>query len=152
MNGNVFSLCLCSYEPRFADAVAEAEQLCFAEPWSRRAVEEFFSYPHNGAVVALADGAFAGYAGYTHIADEFEIANVAVLPAFRRCGVAQEMLARLILTARDLKAKRLTLEVRESGEAAKALYAKVGFVAVGRRRAFYKHPTEDALLMDFVLE
>ena len=39
------------------------------------------------------------------------------------------------------------LEVRESNVAARALYASRGFSAVGRRRGYYRHPVEDALVL-----
>ena len=39
------------------------------------------------------------------------------------------------------------LEVRVSNKAAIALYQSLGFEHIGRRKGFYRHPTEDALLM-----
>ena len=44
------------------------------------------------------------------------------------------------------KAISLTLEVRASNEAAKALYAALGFTSVGCRPRYYSRPTEDAEL------
>ena len=41
----------------------------------------------------------------------------------------------------------ITLEVRASNQGATALYAEQGFAVAGRRRGFYTHPKEDALLM-----
>ena len=38
------------------------------------------------------------------------------------------------------------LEVRESNVAAISLYSSEGYVFTGRRKRFYKNPTEDALL------
>jgi ribosomal-protein-alanine N-acetyltransferase len=42
---------------------------------------------------------------------------------------------------------QLFLEVRTSNDAARALYASRGFVPVGRRRAYYRDPLEDALVL-----
>ena len=42
---------------------------------------------------------------------------------------------------------RLYLEVRESNEAARAMYAAWGFDTVGRRRGYYERPREDALVL-----
>jgi ribosomal-protein-alanine N-acetyltransferase len=39
------------------------------------------------------------------------------------------------------------LEVRASNEAAQLLYRDLGFRIVGRRREYYRLPTEDALVM-----
>ena len=40
-----------------------------------------------------------------------------------------------------------TLEVRESNARAQAMYAKLGFVRVGRRKKYYEDNGEDAWLM-----
>lgn len=141
-----------SYEERFAPDIAALEQICFAEPWSLQAVKDFFAYPVNQAVIALADGQFAGYVTYTTVADEIQIANVAVQPLYRGKGVATDMLAALVSRAKSRGEVRITLEVRESNRAALGLYAKAGFVTVGRRRGFYRLPKEDALLLDFLLD
>jgi ribosomal-protein-alanine N-acetyltransferase len=42
---------------------------------------------------------------------------------------------------------QISLEVRASNLAAITLYEQSGFVCVGRRRNFYRQPTEDALVM-----
>lgn len=39
------------------------------------------------------------------------------------------------------------LEVRESNKAARELYGGMGFETVGRRRAYYRDPPEDALIL-----
>jgi hypothetical protein len=41
----------------------------------------------------------------------------------------------------------LTLEVRESNHPAIILYGTRGFRSVGRRRNYYEHPREDAIIM-----
>jgi ribosomal-protein-alanine N-acetyltransferase len=39
------------------------------------------------------------------------------------------------------------LEVRESNSAARRLYGALGFAQVGRRRNYYRRPTEDAVVL-----
>jgi ribosomal-protein-alanine N-acetyltransferase len=46
-----------------------------------------------------------------------------------------------------LGAKRATLEVRRSNEAAQKLYEKFGFTVAGVRRLYYSSPAEDALVL-----
>ena len=41
----------------------------------------------------------------------------------------------------------LYLEVRESNDAARRLYASRGFEEVGRRRKYYRRPVEDAIVL-----
>ena len=130
-------------EGRFAADIAAAESRCFSEPWSESAVRDFFAYSYNGAVISCTDGVFAG---------ELQIANVCVLPEFRRRGIADGLMAAFVAFAKEQKAEKISLEVRASNEPARALYEKWGFKAVGLRRNFYKAPTEDAVLYDKILE
>ena len=87
--------------------IARAEAVCFSEPWSEKAVEEFLSQPYNHVLVALAGGVFAGFITYTRIADEIQIANVAVLPEYRRRGVGRRMMELFLVRCRGKGAKRV---------------------------------------------
>ena len=104
-------------------ALAELESLCFADPWSESALREELGNPCARFLVALYDGEVAGYLGCHHIAGEGFIANIAVLPAYRRRGIARA----LVQAAQAKPLSRLTLEVRASNEAAIALYRSLGF-------------------------
>lgn len=126
-------------------ALAELESLCFADPWSESALREELGNPCARFLVALCDGEVAGYLGCHHIAGEGFIANIAVLPAYRRRGIARA----LVQAAQAKPLSRLTLEVRASNEAAIALYRSLGFVEDGVRPHFYSHPTEDAVLYSY---
>ena len=57
------------------------------------------------------------------------------------------MLLNILVTACDLAAEMVTLEVRRGNDAAQALYQKDGFDVVGERRRYYRDTGEDALLM-----
>lgn len=130
-------------EERHIIGVAEVEKQCFREPWSQDALREELG---RGIFLAAVEGdAVAGYAGCQTVLDEGYITNVAVLPAYRRQGVAGALLSELLHRAEGLSF--VTLEVRASNAAAIALYEKYGFVLAGIRRGFYRQPTEDALLM-----
>jgi ribosomal-protein-alanine N-acetyltransferase len=56
-------------------------------------------------------------------------------------------MVRLLELAREMRATRLTLEVRAGNEAAQALYRGFGFDVVGRRPRYYTDDGEDALVM-----
>jgi ribosomal-protein-alanine N-acetyltransferase len=73
---------------------------------------------------------------------EREILNLAVDPRYRRRGIAM-MLIQLEFSKKAL----FLLEVRESNLAARALYARVGFVEISRRPEYYNNPTETAIVM-----
>ena len=88
-----------------------------------------------------------GYVGMMCVLDEGYIANVAVSPDWRRQGIGDALIAELLRRAVSRELAFVTLEVRAGNEAAKALYAKHGFVPVGLRKKYYASPTEDAVLM-----
>ena len=131
------------------DAVAALERQCFADPWSRSMLAEELDNACSAYLVALdrEDGSVAGYAGLLVVADEGYITNVAVRPESRRGGVASALLDVFVDFARGSGLAFLTLEVRASNYGAIALYGSRGFRGVGRRRNYYEHPKEDAIIM-----
>lgn len=130
------------------DEVAELERVCFPDPWSRNMLKEELENDLAAFLVALDEqGAVAGYAGLQVVLDEGYILNVAVRPDCRRQGVAGRLLQVFLDFARGNKLAFLTLEVRASNYAAIALYGSRGFRGVGRRKNYYEHPREDAVIM-----
>lgn len=95
---------------------------------------------HPGPVIA---GFFAGWI----VADELHINNVASRAEYRRIGVATSLLESAIEDSACRGVLFVILEVRSSNEAAQALYAKLGFKLIGRRKDYYRGPVEDALVM-----
>jgi ribosomal-protein-alanine N-acetyltransferase len=77
---------------------------------------------------------------------EWELENIAVLPEYRRQGVARELLSALLAQARALLAERILLEVRAFNQAAIRFYEASGFQPLSRRRDYYRNPPEDALI------
>ena len=88
-----------------------------------------------------------GYAGLQVVLDEGYITNVAVRPDCRRRGVAGKLLDVFERFAEGNHLAFLSLEVRASNYAAIALYGQHGYRGVGRRRNYYEHPKEDAVIM-----
>jgi len=78
-------------------------------------------------------------------APEWEIENVAVAGPARRRGLGTRLLGELLNAVRARGAEAVFLEVRESNQAARALYEKWAFIESGRRKAYYRDPVEDAL-------
>ena len=79
-------------------------------------------------------------------ADEAEILTLAVVPDARRQGQGGALLAEAMAGARLRGARVMFLEVSESNDAARGLYAAAGFTEVGRRRRYYPDGS-DALLL-----
>lgn len=130
------------------DEVADLERICFSTPWSRNMLAEELDNACSAFLVALDDDdSVVGYAGLLVIADEGYITNIAVRPESRRGGVAGQLLDVFLNFAEANQLAFLTLEVRESNYAAIALYGSRGFRSAGRRKNYYEHPKEDAIIM-----
>ena len=130
------------------DEVAELERICFSTPWSRNMLLEELDNALSAFLVALDDsGRVAGYAGLQVVLDEGYITNVAVRPDCRKQGIAGKLLQVFLDFAQGNRLAFLTLEVRASNYDAIALYGSRGFRSVGRRKNYYEHPREDAIIM-----
>ncbi|MCD8391199.1 MAG: ribosomal protein S18-alanine N-acetyltransferase [Firmicutes bacterium] len=130
-----------------ADGAAEIDRRCFSVPWSKKS---FLEEAENGiAVYFIAkDGEkYVGYGGFWNVYPEGDITNVAVVPDYRRQGIATAILKEMIKKARVLKLNCLNLEVRRSNHAAQRLYAEFGFEVAGERKRYYSDNREDALIM-----
>ena len=133
-------------------ALAQIEKQCFSTPWSENALAEEIENPNARFFVALCGEQVAGYIGAHNIVGEVYITNVAVAPDYRWQGVATQLIERLVEISRAEKAEFITLEVRENNTSAQELYEKQGFGVVGKRKAFYENPREDAILMTINLK
>jgi ribosomal-protein-alanine N-acetyltransferase len=89
----------------------------------------------------------AGFIVARLYADELHVNNVAVRPEFRGQGLGSALLQTTLDEARKRSAKIAQLEVRAGNAEAQRLYTRCGFTVVGRRKNYYRDPTEDALLM-----
>lgn len=130
------------------EQIEAIERQCFSCPWTLEQLRSQLSDDRHVFLAAVAEnGAVLGYVGMMFVLDEGYISNVAVAPDFRRQGVADALISALMTRAEELGLAFVTLEVRAGNEPAKALYAKHGFVPVGRRKNYYDLPKEDAILM-----
>ena len=127
--------------------VAELEKLCFSDPWSERSVASELNNKLALWLVAEEDGNVAGYIGSQTVMDETDMMNVAVHPDYRRRGIAEKLILDLVEQLKAMESRCLTLEVRASNAPAIALYEKLGFVQIGRRKNYYRNPREDALIL-----
>lgn len=128
--------------------MADIERESFSDPWPASAFRDLMHQAHARLTVALdATGEVCGYCVLLHVLDEGEIANIAVASSRRRRGTAARLLDHALELASEIGARSVYLEVRLSNEPARRLYASRGFEPVGRRRAYYHDPLEDALIL-----
>jgi ribosomal-protein-alanine N-acetyltransferase len=125
------------------------EQASFLNPWTREMYVAELQNPGMSHLLVAKDaaGRVVGFCGFWQVLDEIHINNVAVLPEYRRQGIASLILGRVFSEGRRVGAGRATLEVRRSNESARRLYERFGFTVAGVRRGYYRNPDEDALVL-----
>jgi ribosomal-protein-alanine N-acetyltransferase len=130
-----------------ADQLAAIERVCFSDPWTPAGIEETIQYETALALVAENRAGVAGYIMARISGEEGEILNLAVLPPYRRRGVARRLLAEGVAALVADGVREAYLEVRESNAAAISLYQSAGFRTVGLRPRYYRNPPENALVL-----
>lgn len=92
----------------------------------------------------------AGFLLAWDVADEVHLLDLVVRRERRRSGLGRALLSGLLEHARSRGARLVLLEVRQSNEAAQALYASAGFTVTGERPRYYSNG-ETAVEMRLVL-
>lgn len=132
------------------DDVHRIERGSFSNPWPRSSFEgEIDNEPISESLVVIhpPDDRIIGYVIIWMVRDVVQISNVAVDPAYRRKGVGEQVMRRVLHRKRREGFRRAFLEVRPSNTTAVKLYEKLGFTVVGKRPHYYHKPKEDALIM-----
>lgn len=132
------------------EQVLEIENECFKQPYTRKELEyEFNENPVNKIIVAESEGKIVGFIDFLITFNSSTIMQVAVTNKFRGQGIATQLLSEMehsFPKEIDDVVETITLEVRESNEAAKALYLKNGYELVVVKKNYYKDG-ENALYM-----
>ena len=135
------------------DQVEAIDQVSFSTPWPKQAFHYELTRNQN-AICWVAEWVEPGQQPVVVAAivvwlilDEAHISTLAVHPEYRRRGIAQQLLAKVLLVCAQTGAAQVYLEVRANNHAAQRLYHKFGFVAEGIRKGYYQDTGEDAVLM-----
>ena len=131
--------------------LASYEKLLFPySPWNTAQFkEEFAGIPTTRFMsVAESDNAVIGYCGVFLPAPgvEADILTVAVLPEYRRQGIAKEFMRQIEEWSHQRGASALMLEVEQSNESAIELYKSLGYMKISVRMDYYG-PGKDAFVM-----
>ncbi len=138
--------------------VLDIEDASFVDPWTEDAFLAALTLPHmhflvvewpsaHGDATSTGVATLGGYVLAMALGVEGEIADIAVAPRARGQGIGGALLDEATVRLVHTGVRTLFLEVRESNSAARALYDSRGFAPVGRRRGYYRHPSEDALVL-----
>jgi ribosomal-protein-alanine N-acetyltransferase len=135
--------------PSDVAGIAAIEEIAFSDPWSPRSFRD--ALDHSAVYFARAKrrdvDRIVGYVLAWFVADEGEIANLAVAPTDWGQGIGRALLDAALLEGSGRGATAIYLEVRDSNIRARRLYGSRGFEEVGRRRGYYRRPVEDAIVL-----
>ena len=106
-------------------------------PWSVKAITEVLEKPHYRVLVSHSESVVSGLCLFTLVADECNLLYIAVNTQNRQQGIGRQLLNALIAQCQQHNISRVFLEVRESNQAAIALYGAAGFINNGMRKNYY---------------
>src|SRR5438105_10653479 len=98
------------------------------------------------ALVVEDQSGVQGFAVARVLGREWELENIIVADQAQRRGLGARLLGELVNLARSQHAQSISLEVRESNQAARSLYLKYAYGECGHRKNYYQNPPETAIL------
>lgn len=122
-------------EPCHLAAMRRLYNSSFDHPWTLDQLS-IYADTHHGcekAWGAFCKGHLVGFIAVLDGEQELDLVTLCVQRGSRRCGIAKALLHYILSTNRCC-----TLEVNEHNHGAKALYAALGFLPVGRRPRYYR--------------
>lgn len=132
--------------------VLDIESQSFEFPWSEEDFIRCLRQRNCIGMVAEHDEQVVGFMIYELHKTRLHVLNFAVNSEFRRRGVGEAMISKLISKLSHQRRSRVLLEVRETNLAAQLFFRSAGFRAVSVLRDFYDDTTEDAYLMQFTYQ
>lgn len=141
-----------TFEFRYAtiedvEQIAAIEEASMPNPWKVPSYIEAINSDHAFIIVVMDGKKVAGFSVFYLTPPEAELPDIVVEKSYRGQGLGKQLLeyAAIELTSKNIDT--LFLEVRESNAPARALYTKMGFEEIGKRKYFYSNPVEDAICM-----
>lgn len=118
--------------------VAAIEEQVQADPWTPGMFTDSLRANYAAWLVRHQDGRVMGYALQMFAPDVAHLLTIAVAPEFQQKGIGSILLAWTEMQALGANLDAQMLEVRVSNQAARALYQKQGYQAIGIRKGYYK--------------
>lgn len=133
-------------------AIAALDALCFGNPWSLDTYREELERPFARLRLAEDEHGLVGLSCTWIVADEAHLLRIVTAPRVRRRGHARALLEYVLDDALAARCQQVLLEVAAGNSAAVGLYGAFGFQPIARRKGYYAHPPDDALVMRRALE
>lgn len=128
----------------------ELERIALSPGWTASQLLDGLAEDSSLYLAARSEDRLIGYVAFRWVVDEAELLRLAVLPDYRRRGVASRLLheAENQLTRRGVR--QCYLEVRADNLGATSFYRRRGWIESGRRRQYYPDG-DDALVLNLTL-
>ncbi|BCP62757.1 ribosomal protein S18-alanine N-acetyltransferase [Streptococcus parasuis] len=130
-------------QENLAESILAVMQSVYEQsPWTLEQIASSLASQDEDYYLAYEGQELVGFLAVQTVLDEMEILQIAVRADFQRMGIASLLMAAVMDWDGDI-----FLEVRESNSAAQALYTRQHFTKIGKRKDYYRHPVEDAVMM-----
>ena len=127
--------------------IHEIDEICFSEKWNQTFYESIKSDSKYKLIEYYEKDVRCGFVLVLNLFSESEIVRIAVIPEYRRRGIAEKLIKEVINYSKEAGYENIFLEVRSQNFQAKSLYIKLGFEECGIRKQYYKNPKDDAIIM-----
>ena len=134
--------------PSDTEAIRELECDIFSDAWSEKNIKDSIESKFDYCMVIEEDYRVLAYIIFRVNMDEAELFRIATDKCNRGMGYGHRLMNFMISNLRDMKVKKVLLEVRCQNKDAIRLYEDYGFKKIGIRREYYSNPLDDALLME----
>lgn len=134
---------------RDMEEVLEIERESFEFPWTEEDYIRCLRSRNCIGMVAEYQDQVVGYMIYELGKNKIQLLNMATAAAFRRCGVATQMIAKLIGKLSLQRRNRITFEIRETNLSAQLFFRSAGFRATQILKNYYEQMQEDAYFMQY---
>ncbi|MCI0129970.1 ribosomal protein S18-alanine N-acetyltransferase [Vagococcus sp. CY53-2] len=116
-------------------------------PWTESQFESQLMQANTEIIYHCEDDEMIGYIICQRVLDEAELLLIGVIPSYKHRGIATQLLKDMCQRLKQKKVSHFCLEVRVKNIEAISFYDKHGFKELGIRKNYYKHPSDDAKIM-----
>lgn len=128
-------------------ALAALDAACFGNPWSVADYRQELERPFARLWLLEDSVGLAAFCCAWVLGDEAHLLRIATRHGERRRGLGRRLLSALLEHAAASGCRQILLEVAAGNVPAVGLYTAFGFAPIGRRKGYYAHPPDDALVM-----
>ena len=130
---------LLEYNMKNVFDLADIEEVCFAkDAWTVNNLRGEFMNEYSYLIGYYQDDKLVGYTCVRAMYEEAQVCNVAVLPEYRRQGIAKQLIEEMLRLSTEKGCQVCELEVNTENTPAVELYKKCGFEVAGIRKNFYR--------------